>query len=87
MRFIELDPTRVKAYLRLSSIYAKKKQFDHAREVLQRGLNYFGPNMSKYIPRPDDTVKDKYNDKARKIYDRHRTAVEILMQEIKLYQE
>ncbi len=87
MRFIELDPTQVKAYLKISTIYAKKEQPKRARAVLQSGLNYFGANMSKYKPRPDDTVREKYNGKAGKIYDKYRSAVEMLTHEIRLYEE
>ena len=86
-RFIELDRTQAKAYLEMSSIYAKKEQPEQARDVLQSGLNYFSANMSKYKPRPDDTVREKYNGKAGKIYDKYRRAVEMLKQEIKLYEE
>jgi tetratricopeptide (TPR) repeat protein len=67
-RYLEFDPTRVDAYLRVSEILEDQGRGAEARDVLKRGLRYFESARASLEPRPDPEVEMKYNRKALDLY-------------------
>ena len=66
--FIEIDPLVPEAYLTMAELLVLKQQPDRARQVLQRGVAYLNRQAELYRPRPDKSVRAKYNLKASATY-------------------
>ena len=81
--YIEIDPSKLAAYLKMSALFERSNRFPEARQILERGLDYFNNNVEKYRPRRADDVPMQYNQKAAWIFARYRSAVGALSREIK----
>jgi len=80
--YLEIDPTLLAAYLKMSALFERQNRFTEARQILQRGLDYFGSNVEKYRPHHADDVEMQYNRKATRTFARYRSAVGTLRREI-----
>lgn len=79
---ITIDPTNRDAYLLLASMYWQLKQPDGARRTLQHGVGYFNFYREQYRPILDDSVEQKFNDKAVNVYQYYRNSEAILRQSL-----
>jgi tetratricopeptide (TPR) repeat protein len=66
--FIEIDPLVPEAYLTVAELLVMQKQPERARQILRRGAAYLGRAAELYRPRPDKSVRPKYNLKASATY-------------------
>ena len=80
-QYLEIDPLQLEPYLRISSVFERDHRLAEARQILERGLKHFDRSLEQYEPRPDDSVRDKYNRKAVKVYERYRNAASTLRRE------
>jgi tetratricopeptide (TPR) repeat protein len=76
--YLELDPTRVEAHLKAAELLRADGRDEEARELLERGLEYFVAMRPQLEPRPDPGVPMRFNDKAIGLYAYCGSAVERL---------
>lgn len=81
-RTIEVDPSRLDAYLKLSALHERRGEAQAALRVLQGGLAYFEEQATQLVPRPDPTQAAKYNGKAVAVHDRCLGSIITLRREI-----
>ena len=67
-RYTQLNPTDLKAHLRIAEIESKSGNPAGARLALLRGCDFFRANLPLFESQQDGSVDAKYNDKARKTY-------------------
>lgn len=71
MRYLEIDPTIVRTYLRISVIFQRENDKNKAIAVLDQGIFYFRHNVTRYKAVPDNTVAQKYNNDAIRLHNKY----------------
>jgi tetratricopeptide (TPR) repeat protein len=79
--FLEFDPTRLRAYLKLSAIYEGRGQYDEALQVVADGLAHFAEDVDSLMPVSVAGVPERFNRKAVTLHDDYRLAVGVLERE------
>jgi len=79
--FIDFDPTRLRAYLRLSAIYEGRSQYDEALRVVAEGLAHFAGQVDSLEPVSVAGVPERSNRKAVRLHEDYRLAVGVLERE------
>ena len=86
-RYLEIDPTRLDAYLALAAIHRRNQRFHDAQQALQTGIDYFDSTVERYLPRFDDMVDSDFNEKAEEVYEDYKTAAQVLRQRVEVIDE
>lgn len=77
-RYLEVDPAYLLAYLRAAEIYRSEGRERERRQLLEQGSEIFRSSGPRYRPRTDETVAERYNQKAVSVYEYHRGALRAL---------
>ena len=85
--YLEIDPTMVAAYLKMSAVFERRNQLPEAQQILERGLDYFSRNVERYRPHHADDVATQYNQKASNIFLHYKSAAGALRREIERIEE
>ena len=70
-RYIEIDPTRVDAYLKGAEALTELGRADDARRLLEAGLAYFEGSWADFIPKPLPNADRRFNKKALRTHERY----------------
>ena len=73
--YLTIDPRILNTYIHIAELYEKKNQPERAKDALRQGLNYFSHYAPKYKPHEDESVSQRYNAKAMKVYQRYLRAI------------
>jgi tetratricopeptide (TPR) repeat protein len=80
-RYREIDPAYVYSYLYCARIHKLRKENREVRRVLQEGCDALG-DYENYVPHPDASVSDIYNEKAREHFLRRQESYFMLQHEL-----
>lgn len=79
---LELDPSCLEAYLKISAIHERRGETAAARAALERGLRVFEREAERYVARTDPDVDVRFNLKARGVQASYEGAVATLRREL-----
>lgn len=68
----EMDPSYLPAYQRMAEILAAEGRDEERERLLQKGIEHFARGVERFAPRPDETVDERYNQKAHAVRERYR---------------
>ena len=77
-QYLQIDPTMLDAYLKLAAIHSGRGEPAKARQVLQRGLQFFEKQLREFQPQHNPDVSAPFNDKAILIYQEYASAAQTL---------
>jgi len=77
-RYLEIDPTVVKTYLRIADILEKQNKSREAEKILEQGVNYFNKYAAQFKPHLNSQVSQRYNEAAQDVYNDYNDAHDTL---------